>query len=101
MSPILFSFFINQLLDEVEKTGFDITIKKDVKVGGLMFADDFVGLTTNAEDLQKLIISVVQEFCNKWRLKSNIKRVQLWYFLKRLLKVHVHGSGEIKRFQGL
>ena len=28
-----------------------INIKKDVQVGGLMFADDFVGLTTNAEDL--------------------------------------------------
>ena len=33
-----------------------------------MFADDFVGLTTNAEDLQ-MLINVVQEFCNKWRLK--------------------------------
>ena len=31
-----------------------ITVKKDVKVGGLMFADDFVGLTINAEDLQTL-----------------------------------------------
>ena len=29
-------------------------IKEDVKVGGLMFADDFFGLTTNAEDLQTL-----------------------------------------------
>ena len=32
-------------------------------------------LTTNAEDLQKLI-NVVQEFCNKWRLKSNIEVVE-------------------------
>ena len=55
MSPILFSIFINQLLDEVEKAGVGITVKKDVKVGGLMFADDFVGLTTNAEDLQTLV----------------------------------------------
>ena len=30
-----------------------------------MFANDFIGLTTNTEDLQILII-VVQEFCNKW-----------------------------------
>ena len=30
-----------------------------------MFANDFVGLTTNAEELQILII-VFQEFCNKW-----------------------------------
>jgi len=79
MSPILFSIFINQLLDEVEKAGIGITVKKDVKVGGLMFADDFVGLTTNAEDLQTLI---------------NI--VQGW-----LIQVHVHGSGEIKTFQRL
>ena len=65
-----------------------------------MFADDFVGLTTNAGDLQTLK-NVVQGVCNKWRLKSNIKRVLLWYFLKRLIQVHVHGSGEIKTFQRL
>ena len=79
MSPILFNS-INQLLDEVEKAVIGINIKKDVQVGGLMFADDFVGLTPNAEDLQTLI-NLVQGFCNKWRLKSNIKRVLLWYFL--------------------
>ena len=93
LSPILFSIFINQLLDEVEKAGLGIIIKNDVKVGGLMFADDFVGLTTNAEDLQKLI-NVVQGFCNKWNLTS--KRVLLWYFIRWLLQICVRGSGEIK-----
>ncbi len=34
--------FFNQLLDEVEKAGIGITVKNDVKGGGLMFADDFV-----------------------------------------------------------
>ena len=63
-------YFINQLLDEVEKAGIGITVKKDVKVGGLMFADDFVGLTTNLQTL----INVVQGFCNEWRLKSNINK---------------------------
>ena len=33
MSPILFSIYINQLLNEVEKAGIGITVKKDVKVG--------------------------------------------------------------------
>ena len=32
MSPILFFVFINQLLDEVEKAGIGIAVKKDVKV---------------------------------------------------------------------
>ena len=83
MSPILFSIFINQLLDEVEKAGIGITVKKDVKVGGLMFADDFVGLTTNAEDLQTLI-NIVQGFRNKWRLKSNIKKSAVMVFSKEV-----------------
>ena len=73
MSPILLSNFINQLLDEVEKAVIGINIKKDVQVGGLMFADDFVGLTTNTEDLQTLI-NVLQGFCKKWSLKSNIQK---------------------------
>ena len=34
-------------------------------------------------------------------LVLSLEVVLLWYFLKRLLQVHVHGSGEIKRFQGL
>ena len=46
-----------------------------------MFADDFVGLTTNAEDLQKLI-NVVQGFCNNWRLKSNRGKICCDYFLR-------------------
>ena len=83
MLPILFSIFINQLLDEVEKAGIGITVKKDVKVGGLMFADDFVGLTTNTEDLQTLL-NVVQGFCNKWRLKCNIKKSAVMVFSKEV-----------------
>ena len=83
MSPILFSIFINQLLDEVEKAGIGITVKKDVKVGGLMFADDFVGLTNNDEDFQTLI-NIVQGFCNKWRLKSNIEKSAVMVFSKQV-----------------
>ncbi len=82
MSPI-FSIFINQLLDEVKKAGIGITVKKDVKVWALMFADDFVGLPTNAEDLQTLI-NIVQGFCNKWRLKSNIKKSAVMVFSKQI-----------------
>ena len=62
---------------------------------------DFVGLTTNAEDLQTLI-NVLQGFCKKWSLKSNIqKSAVMVIFLKRLIQVRVHGSGEIKIFQRL
>ena len=48
-----------------------------------MFADDFIGLITklNAEDLQKLI---------------NVKKIKRVLLLRRLLEIHIHGSGEIK-----
>ena len=43
----------------------------------------------------------MQGFCNKWRLASNIKKSAIMVFLKRLVQIHVHGSGEIKIFQRL
>ena len=64
-----------------------------------MFADDFVGLTTNAENLQKLI-NVVQEFCNKWRLKSNIKKSAVMVFSKEVVKGTCTWTWGIKRFKG-
>ena len=48
-----------------------------------MLANDFVGLTTMTEDLQTLT-NLVQEFCNKWKLKSNIKKSAVTVFLDML-----------------
>ena len=79
LSPILFSVFINDLLNEVEKSGSGISISEDCKVGGLMFADDFVGLAGDKDDLQKLI-DVVYAFCKKWRLRANIKKSAVMVF---------------------
>ncbi len=44
MSPILLSNLINQLLDEVERAVIGINVKKDVQVGGLVFAERFCRL---------------------------------------------------------
>ena len=49
-----------------------------------MLANDFVGLTTMTEDLQTLI-NLVQEFCNKWKLKSNIKKSAGMVFSKHAM----------------
>ncbi len=46
-----------------------------------MFVDDFVGLSTNTEDLHKLI-DVAEGFCKKWRLKSNITNSAVMVFSK-------------------
>ena len=55
LSPILFSIFINDLLKEIEQTELGIQLSSGKKVGGMLFADDFVGVSDSKESLQKLI----------------------------------------------
>ena len=58
LSPILFSVFSNDLLKEVEKTELGIHLGEGGRIGGMLFADDFVGVGNSKEQLQKLIDSV-------------------------------------------
>ena len=55
LSPILCSVFINDLLKEVEKAELGIHLGEGGKIGGMLFADDFVRLSDSKEQLQKLI----------------------------------------------
>ena len=66
LSPILFSVFINDLLVEVEEAGLGVQLNNGKSIAGLLFADDFVGISDSSENLQKLI-DVVHKFCNRWR----------------------------------
>ena len=47
------------------------------------------------------LIHVVQGFCNKWRLKSNIKKSAAMVFSKEVNTGACTWSGEIKTFQRL
>ena len=55
LSPILFSVFINGLLKDVEEAGLGIEISNGKRMGGMLFADDFLGVSESRESLQKLI----------------------------------------------
>ena len=66
LPPILFAVFINDLL-KVEQTGLGIQLSSGKTVGGILFADDFVGIGDSKESLQKLL-DVVYSYCSKWRL---------------------------------
>ena len=55
LSPILFSVFINDLLKELEQTVLGIQLSSGKTVGGMFFADDFVGISDSKESLQKLL----------------------------------------------
>ena len=70
---ILFSIFINDLLKEVDKANLRIQFSSGKKVGGLPFADDFVGVCNSAESLQSLI-DTIHGHCSRWRLRANVSK---------------------------
>ena len=74
LSPISLSVFINNcLLVALEQAGLGIELSDVGKVGGLLFANDFVGVSESGEQLKK-VIDVVHSYCWEWRLKAS--RVQ-------------------------
>ena len=81
LSPILFSVFVNDLLKEVEQSGLGIQLSSGKTVGGMLFADDFVGISDSKESLQKLL-DVVYSYCSKWRLRANVSKSAVMVFSK-------------------
>ena len=81
LSPILFSVFINDLLKEVEQAKLGVQLSSGKKIGGMLFADDFVGVSDSKESLKKLI-DVVHVYCTKWRLKANVSKSAVMVFSK-------------------
>ena len=59
LSPISFSVFINDLLKEVELAELGIQLSSGKTFGGMLFADDFVGVSDSKESLQKLIYTCI------------------------------------------
>ena len=70
---------------------------REVEKAGILFADDFVGVSDSKEKLQKLI-DVVHSYCNKWRLKANVSKSAVMVFARN--KVEGDGCGESINFLG-
>ena len=72
LPPTLFQVFINDLLKVVEAVGQGVVVG-ETSVSGMLFADDFVGMSDTPEGLQ-LQINAAKEFTDKWRLCANVKK---------------------------
>ena len=83
----MFSVFISDLLEEIDRAQIGIQLKSGNKVyvGGLLFADDFVGITESSENLQQQI-DIIYEFCSKWRLRANVNKSAVLVFGKDKVK---------------
>ena len=65
----------------IDRAQIGIQLKSGNKVGGLLFADDFVSITGSSENLQQLI-DIIYEFCSKWRLHANVNKSSVLVFGK-------------------
>ena len=67
------------LLKDVEQAELGIQLSSGKRVGGMLFADDFVGVSDSRESLQKLI-DLVHRYCNKWKLMANVSKSAVMVF---------------------
>ena len=74
--------FINGLLKEVGQAGLGVELSDGSAIGGLLFADDFVGVSN---ELQRLI-NVAHAYCCKWSLKANVSKGAVVVFARELVE---------------
>jgi len=68
----LFQIFINDLLKVVEAVGKRVEVGT-TPVSGMLFADDFVGMSDTPEGLQ-IQINAAKAYADKWRLSANVPK---------------------------
>lgn len=97
MSPILFTFFLNDLEHFLNSKNVD-GVKCDFvtdeiviyfKLLVLMYADDTVLFSDNSYDLQKSL-NFFQEYCTLWKLNVNISKTKIVIFGRGKLKQKLH-----------
>ena len=76
LSPTLFLIFIDGLMKEIERT---VPSLPSLEFNGLLFADDFVGLSDSEQGLQALI-DVIFTYSKKWRFEANVAKCAVVVF---------------------
>ncbi len=76
MSPTLFNFFINDILETLDHLDCDPVLLNNLKIYYLLFADDIVLLYETVEGLQNSL-DRLHDYCNKWLLTINTQKTQI------------------------
>lgn len=80
LSPILFSIFINGLIDDIKASNLGVQMTDSDgavrPLGALLFADDIALMATSKQELQRLL-DIVAAYFTKWKLKLNLEKSQI------------------------
>ena len=80
LSPLFFNIFINDIHDSFDEPCKPLNIN-DWKVSSISYADDLVLLSESESGLQNTLVKL-ENYCNTWGLKVNIKKTKVVIFNK-------------------
>ena len=78
MSPTLFSVYINDLAQEINRLGCGVQLD-EIIVSVLLYADDIVLIAPNAENLQ-LMLNILDSWCKKLKMIVNPEKSKVIQF---------------------
>jgi hypothetical protein len=80
MSPLLFSIFINDILDEIKQLKLGLNVPGIEKLlSGLLYADDLIALVDHPEQLQPLL-DCITRWANRWGMGVNASKCAIVCF---------------------
>ena len=69
-SPVFFSIFIDNLLQQLNETRAGISIDHDLHIAAVGYADDVTLLSTNGSNMQQLL-DMCEQYAASWRYRYN------------------------------
>ena len=103
LSPLLFSLFLNDLVECLEKDGTHGVELWDIRLCATLYADDLVLLSENEDDL-KLQIASLGNYATKWKMEINPEKSKVMifndpkkgnrriYFIYSIIKIYIAQS---------
>lgn len=93
LSPTLFNLVMKNLQSMLEQHNLGIPFQNRI-LPALLFADDVVLLSENAEQLQKML-NIVHSFGQKWNLNFSEKKSKVMVIGKRIDKMKIWRIGDL------
>lgn len=82
LSPLLFSLYINDLLNEIDHLNLGVELTDNLTLSVLAYADDLVIFSDDPEKLQ-ILLNYVSEWCHRWRMQINSDKTKVVQFRSR------------------
>ena len=84
LSPLLFSLYINSFVDCLKEAGVGVECSGQ-RIAALLYADDMV-LFADDEDAMCRSLRILQEWCEQWAIKVNVKKCGVMHIRRKGVK---------------